>query len=388
MKRAGIFALLLAGVSITAPLAARAQAPSTVSVADRYVISARAGGVNYVEGSVSITRTNGTSGVLLKRDNVEVGDQVATGADGRAEILLNPGSYVRLDRNSSFEFGATDLEDLTIKLNSGSAIFEVFAGDEFRVSVITPKGKVSLIETGIYRVDVAPNGAAVAAVTKGKAEIGLEKPVIVKDGRTGSVIDGAVAKFDKDKRDEFAEWSRGRSKELIKVNDALQSRNLDPLLTRGFRTGLWGYRNSFGLWIYDSFFGGYCFLPYGMGWRSPYGGWYNNGVNPFYVPAGPARTKRTRLTEIPTTPGRGGAISGSDTSTRVKNSGSGGLREIEAPPYTRISRGSKGSILDSDFPPRAFDNFPSRSTSPSVPVSAPPTTSAPVVELSRNKGNN
>src|SRR5213592_3800278 len=66
----------------------------TISAAagDRYIVSARAGGVNYVEGTVAVVRKSGTSGLLLKGDTLEVGDRVSTAANGKVEVLLNPGS--------------------------------------------------------------------------------------------------------------------------------------------------------------------------------------------------------------------------------------------------------------------------------------------------------
>ncbi|MCV5132938.1 FecR family protein, partial [Escherichia coli] len=69
---------------------------------DKWMISARAGGVNYVEGDVAVVRSNARSGRLLKGDMVEIGDRVSTGTSGKAEILMNPGSYIRLAGNSAF----------------------------------------------------------------------------------------------------------------------------------------------------------------------------------------------------------------------------------------------------------------------------------------------
>ncbi|MFT3745612.1 MAG: FecR family protein [Pyrinomonadaceae bacterium] len=242
MKRTNLHAILAVVVGLCVSAGVFAQASrNDMPAADKYVISARAGAVNYLEGAVSIIRATGRSGILLKRDVVEVGDRVTTGSDGRAEILLNPGSYIRLGKNSSFEFGATDLEDLQIRLDSGSAMFEVFATDEFRVSVFTPKGKVALIDNGIYRVDVSTDGTALLSVTKGKAEVGETNATVVKDGRTGTVGTDTVAinKFDKDKRDDLAEWSRDRSKALTKINESLSGRNLSNALLAGFRRGAW-----------------------------------------------------------------------------------------------------------------------------------------------------
>ena len=112
-----IFAVVI-GLCLSYGLLAQSRT-STSPVADKYIISAKAGGVNFVEGTVTVIRATGRSGILLKSDRVEIGDRVTTGADGRAEVLLNPGSFIRLGKNSSFEFGSTDLEDLQIRLDSG-----------------------------------------------------------------------------------------------------------------------------------------------------------------------------------------------------------------------------------------------------------------------------
>src|SRR5437763_4486365 len=120
-----------------------AQSANTVvsAIGDKYMISARAGGVNYVEGSVTVMRKTGQSGHVIKGDTLEIGDRVSTGADGKAEIMLNPGSYVRLGANSMFAFKTTSLDDLQLRLDAGSAMFEVFASADFKVAVLAPKAK-------------------------------------------------------------------------------------------------------------------------------------------------------------------------------------------------------------------------------------------------------
>ena len=115
-------------------IAAQAQ-DARSSVASDYLISAKAGGVNYVEGKVSVFRKTGTSGYLVAGDEINIGDRVTTSSDGKAEILLNPGSYLRIGGSTSFDFISTDLENLKVNLRTGSAIFEVYASREFKVSV-------------------------------------------------------------------------------------------------------------------------------------------------------------------------------------------------------------------------------------------------------------
>ena len=108
---------------------------------DRFVISAKAGGVNYVEGTVGLARKRGGGGRLIKGDTLEIGDRVSTGPDGRAEILLNPGSFIRIGPNSAFQFVTTSLDDLRLRVDRGSAVLEVFAAEDFRVGVTAGKGR-------------------------------------------------------------------------------------------------------------------------------------------------------------------------------------------------------------------------------------------------------
>jgi hypothetical protein len=282
----GLFGFL----ALCAPFAA-GQSQTVRSIAgDKWVITAEAGGVNHVEGDVNIARLAGKIGRLLKGDAVSVGDRVMTGPDGRAEILLNPGSYVRVAGDSEFEFRATALEDLKLKLTKGSAIFEVFATNDFRVMVESPNSNINLIESGVYRVDVLADGTSRLEVWKGKADVA---GTIVKGGKFVNSDGGtvAVAKFDRDEKDDFELWSRSRAKDLAKSNSELKNRDMRTALMRSFLGGGWNTYNSFGLWVYNAQFGRYCFLPFGWGWSSPYGygfgadiWWYRLPPVVFYPP--------------------------------------------------------------------------------------------------------
>lgn len=375
MNRARRSTMLFSAVALACSFAFNAIGQSTV--ADRYVISAKAGGVNHLEGAVTIQRANGTSGTLLRRDRVEIGDRITTGQDGKAEILLNPGSYIRLGGESSFEFGSTDLEDLQIAFDSGSAMFEVFASNEFRVSVTTPKGKVLLTDSGIYRIDIAGDGTAVLSVTKGKAQVGDATATIVKEGKTGTITGGiaTVGKFDKDKRDALGEWSRNRSKELGKFTSSLQSKQLSNTLLNSYNMGGWNIYDSFGLWIYDVRYGYSCFLPFGNGWRSPYGWWYGNGIYwhnlpGIYIP--PIRQVRDWETvKNPRAPGTPVNPAATVKDPRVRSAVQDGNSSVkgprtprqsyEPPPFTRIQRETGSSVRNGDF---SNDDSMFRSTSP------------------------
>ena len=80
-------ALIVAGLIAYSPLTASSQ------TRERFVISARAGGINAITGRASM-RTHGTSEwqQLTIKEDLQTGDVVKTGVDGRVEMLLNPGS--------------------------------------------------------------------------------------------------------------------------------------------------------------------------------------------------------------------------------------------------------------------------------------------------------
>ncbi len=349
-----------------------AQNNQSVSpVGNPYLISANAGGVNYIEGKVSVTQNNGRSGYLLRGDKLEVGEKVSTGADGKVEVLLNPGSYIRLADNSSFEFGSTSLDDLQLKLNRGSAIFEVITDDDFNFAVNTPKGKFNIVTSGVYRIDVLGDGSGKIEVWKGKAEVGESNAVEVKSGRTATANGNQVAveKFDRDDKDALELWSKDRAKELAKVNSRLQRGNLRNSLLNSFNRRGWNIYNSYGLWVLDSFSGNYCFLPFGYGWSSPYGYGYGRDIwylrMPNYVYYQPP-TNQTSPPQV------GTLRSGASVPSRINNTN----RRDAVPPFQKVQNDVGMRPVYRDSNPAVFDNSPRFPTQVSTPQ-APPTLISP-----------
>ena len=99
-------------------------------------------------------------------------------------------------------------------------MFEVFATDKFRVNVSTPKEKLAMFESGVYRIDLRPNGSGTISVTEGKAAVGrVANLTLVTAGNMASFGDGTVivTKFDRGKRDALAQWSKTRAEELVNM---------------------------------------------------------------------------------------------------------------------------------------------------------------------------
>jgi FecR protein len=261
-----------------------------VTAADKYKISAKAGLVNYSEGLTSVTHLDGTTGTLITGDQLSAGDKVITSEGGLAEVLLNPGSYLRLGSDSEFSFRVTSLDDLRLDVRRGSAILEVFASNQFRVTAYTPKSRVTIVNSGVYRIDVAADGNGLLSVVEGKAVVGERNVALVKEGNTGTLDGGVVTmgKFDRGKRDALATWSRGRSKDLAKMASAFNAKNTRPLLidslVDSYSAGLWGRSRTSGVWVYDPISRQCLFMPFYPNWTTPYGYGYNNCTCYYYLP--------------------------------------------------------------------------------------------------------
>lgn len=272
---------LIALISMIIPGSVLAQDDRKANAASSlYLISARAGAVNFVSGDVVLQQKTGRKFRLQKGDEVEAGEKVSTGVYGKAEVLLNPGSYVRLSGGSEFEFVSTSLDDLQLRINKGSAIFEVVADKDFTVTIRTSESRFYLISAGVFRVDVSESGGGTISVFKGKAQVGDIRATVVKSGKSASVENGqvAVTKFNRKNTDDLDNWSKDRAKEIAKINERLVRRQMRNSLFNSFNNNGWNASSGYGLWVLDPFSGSYCFLPFGWGWRSPYGFGYNQSI--------------------------------------------------------------------------------------------------------------
>lgn len=302
-----LFVSSFAFVAFTCTVAAQ-----VTSVSDRFIISAKAGGVNVVVGDVHIERAGGRTSRLFKGDEVQIGERVTTGADGKAEVLMNPGSYVRLGPKSSFEFISTDLDDVQLKMHSGSAILEVLGTEGFNVELSTDTARFTILESGVYRIDAAEKGSSVVAVWKGKLRAGNDQKVTYGKGKVVASNGTAYTstKFDRDVKDELTLWSAERAKGLSQLSASLRPDRLRNTLINSFYGNRWNFYNSFGLWVFDPFARSYCFLPFGWGWQSPYGYglgrpiWYYDLPKPIYNQAPPTGPSAPRTTmPVDPTPG-------------------------------------------------------------------------------------
>jgi hypothetical protein len=308
--------LSLAALAVVTLCGGAARAQTQTQIRDARVIRARAGGVNFVSGDVSVRPADGKFWAdVTTNDELKTGDEVRTGADGRVEVLLNPGSYFRAGGSTRFTMTDASLEDLRVSVTGGSAVVEAtgygFGGSDLLITVETPRGVVRIVRSGVYRVDVGPAGITEVAVIKGRAFVGT---TLVKAGKVAR--EGAygveVAKLEKKDRDPLEQWSRDRGKELAKANEKLNRRAIYSSLAGLSMNDPFGGRYGYGAWVWNSRSLCYTFVPFNtFYWQSPYGFWYGTGA--YFYPG------------IYGNGGGGGSLSGGGTNTPPINSGGGNV---------------------------------------------------------------
>src|ERR1700752_4943093 len=107
------------------------------------------GSLNYVEGQASIGDQELTSKDVGTAD-LQNGETLETG-NGKAEILLTPGIYLRVGSNSEVKMVSTSLTDTHVALRHGEAMLEVdqLYKDNF-IHISQPGADTRVVKTGLY----------------------------------------------------------------------------------------------------------------------------------------------------------------------------------------------------------------------------------------------
>lgn len=218
------------------------------------------GVVNYVEGQAQIgnqaldAESMGT--VQLRQGESLTTDQ------GRAEVLLTPGAYLRLNDNSAAEMVSPSLSRTEVALDHGQALVEVneiHAENDLRVTLdgVT----AHMVKTGLYDFDAS---RGLVRVVDGKAVVrDSHGTVEVKPGWELRVNEAGApipVRFDRKAFEATAlyRWSNLRSKYLAEANvDA----------ARRYYAGGWYGPDWYGPgwygsgWYWDPWLSAYTFVP-------------------------------------------------------------------------------------------------------------------------------
>jgi uncharacterized membrane protein YgcG len=237
-------------------------------------ISARPGTLNYIEGSAYLQGKPIAESAVGSTD-LTTGQVLSTGK-GKAEILLTPGVYMRLDDNSSVKMISSDLTFTQLGLEDGRAMVEV---DEIHpqnnLQIVEGGVPTQLLKTGLYEFNANDDTAEVfngkAAVSKGD-----NKWVVIKSHHELALNNPGSQKpqsFNvRAAQDDLYQWSSLRSEYLSESNEQL-SAEYGPY---GFAPG----------WYWDPFYLDYTFMgpypfysPFGWGFY-PFGYGYFGGFHP------------------------------------------------------------------------------------------------------------
>jgi hypothetical protein len=188
--------------------------------AGQSVISARSGVVHFIEGAVFLG-DQPLESRLGKFTCMAEGAELRT-AKGRAEVLLTPGVFLRMDENSAIRLVGNDLADTRVELLAGSALVDAAApGSGTSVTLIYGDWKVHFLQKGVYRVDAAPPRVW---VRQGQAEVSsgdTEPPVSVEPGTYLPLAEVLVPERSIDlPGDALSDWAQGRS-QSISADDAI-----------------------------------------------------------------------------------------------------------------------------------------------------------------------
>jgi hypothetical protein len=266
---------------------------------------AEVGTVNYLQGQVSVG--NEALGANSAESTVLQPNQTLNTGNGKAEVLLTPGVFLRVGGNSSVQMISPDLANTEVKVDHGEAIVEVAEIHKENNLRVEEDGSVTQLQkTGLYDFN-ADNGQVL--VFKGQAELldGDHRVKIKGDHELALNDPKLKAESFKKKQyesDDLYRWSSLRSSYLAEANiDAAPRYEAGGMGWYG--TGWVGSG-----WYWDPWFDTYTFIPgdgifyspFGWGFYSPFmaydapiwfgGGYYHHfgpdihawGPGPHYYP--------------------------------------------------------------------------------------------------------
>lgn len=242
------------------------------------------GTLNYVEGQATIGDES-LNAKSIGSANVQNGQSLTTG-QGKAEILLTPGVYLRLGNSSSATMVSSSITNTQVALNQGEAMLEVDQIYAQNNIVISQDGAhTRVVKTGLYDFD---NANHTVRVFDGKAEVYVgDHKIEIKGGHELALnTPGKLKATDFNKKevannDDLYRWSSLRSEYLSQANISTAQ------LYYGngwWGPGWWGPGWWSAGWYWNPWFAGFTFMPWNGYLYSPFGwGFYS----PYWAYRGP-----------------------------------------------------------------------------------------------------
>jgi hypothetical protein len=257
MKTPNVKSILISASLVLAPAILSAQTPR---------MSATPGTVNYTEGLVSIGNTP-VRNMNRNQPPVLRANDVLNTTDGKAEILLSPGTFLRVGKNSAVRMVTPELVDPRVEVLRGEAMVEVDQKlKDAHINVMQRDSDSSILKEGLYRFNADQGRVEVIdgklRVNEGQQakEIGKGKEIILNSA-------GALqtASFDRKAEDDLYAFSNLRSHYMAEA-----SASTVRYIGAGY--GPWAGAG----WYWNPYFTSWAWLPGDGLFYSPFGyGFYS-----------------------------------------------------------------------------------------------------------------
>ncbi len=254
------------------------------------VISAKAGILNHTEGKVLLDGKE----VQLKLGvfpQVKKNHELRT-EEGRAEMLLGPGVFLRLAENGSVRMISDDVVDTRLEFLGGSMLLECVAMGKDSKVTLDYKGALILIhKVGVYRLDGEPVGLKVHS---GEA-------TVIQSGQRQTVrrarqlpLNGVSApeEFDAKTGDALYRWARSRSDYLARAS--LSAAKYASISGRVF----W-IPGACGGWVWSDYLAQLTFMPFEGHFRSFWGHTWQSARDVYDIYSPPQAYHESNDTNLP-----------------------------------------------------------------------------------------
>jgi hypothetical protein len=200
------------------------------------------GYIGYMHG----IRANAVKGdVIFQRDDAkypvetglkfEKGDFIRTASNAYAELLLQPGNYLRVADDTELQIVNDEHDRMRLKLTRGAISIEILSRENldsfysggyearYLIRIMTPGPDVSISEPGIFRINAMSASLTELVVRNGSAVIRGQE-VKAKRQAIASREKVAINDIDSKIEDAFDAWARERADTLVRTNKALKKR--------------------------------------------------------------------------------------------------------------------------------------------------------------------
>jgi hypothetical protein len=254
-------------VQIATILLATAALSGAQTVASQQAQMPPPGAVNYIEGQVSLNGAS-LSPQATRSTVLEPNEKIDTG-QGYAEVLLTPGTFLRIGHNSEVQMLSAGLTDTRVGLLRGSAMIEadqVMKGQD--IAVVMNGATARVEKKGLYDFDANQQSVR---VLDGKANVSEnDRSTTLKKGDEVLLASNKPLKkrsfeVKAAENDPLYAWSGVRSEEEAEANvNAAQT-----VIVNGGWYGPGWYWDPY--WSFWSFVPGWgaLYSPFGWGFYSP-----------------------------------------------------------------------------------------------------------------------